>query len=147
MSEELISAYGIRGTESTGLTIECAWNAGKALADWLPASGPVAVAYVPSQESIADAAIEGLRLQGRDVVNLGDRGKDFVLSYIVTNNLSGAIVVEFDELAKQITIEFYDEKAKLVEGKAGLQDICQLVEAGNFVPAALKGELLPVAEQ
>ena len=38
MSEELISAFDIRGTEESGLDVECAWNVGKALADWLPSS-------------------------------------------------------------------------------------------------------------
>ena len=68
MSEELIGAYDIRGTKETGLTVECAWNVGKALADWLSTTGSVVVVYVPTQHDIAEAVIEGLRLQGRNVV-------------------------------------------------------------------------------
>jgi phosphomannomutase len=144
MSEELISAYDIRGTKEAGLTVECAWNAGKALADWLPSVGNVVVAYVPSQENIASAVIEGLRLQGRNVVDAGNSDKDFVTSYIATGGLAGAAIVGFDELEKVTTIEFYQEKAKLVDSESGLHDIRLLVEAGNFVPAALKGELTKI---
>ena len=76
MSEELISGYDIRGTEETGLTVECAWNVGKGLADWLPTAGNVAVVYAPAQEAIARAVIEGLRLQGRGVVDGGHGDKE-----------------------------------------------------------------------
>jgi len=144
MSEELISAYDIRGTKQTGLTVECAWNVGKALADWLPTGDGVAVSYLPAQEKVANAVIEGLRLQGRNVVKVKGGDKDFVSSYITTGGLSGAAMVGFDELEKVITIELYQEDAKLIDSETGLQDIRQLVGAGNFVPAALKGELTVV---
>lgn len=145
MSEELISAYDIRGTKDTGLTVECAWNAGKALADWLAGDGSVAVAYAPSQANIAKGVIEGLRLQGRNVVDAGSSDKEFVKSYVTTGALAGAAIVGFDELEKVTTIELYQDDAKLVDSETGLQEIRQLVEAGNFVPAALKGELTAIA--
>ncbi|HMH70048.1 MAG TPA: hypothetical protein VK502_01495 [Candidatus Saccharimonadales bacterium] len=141
MSEELISAYDIRGTKETGLTVECAWNIGKALADWLPTAGSVAVAYVPTQIDIARAIIEGLRLQGRNVIDGGNGGKDAAKSYVATAKLSGAVVVGFDELESQITIELYNDEVKLIDSSSGLQEIRDLIEAGNFVPAAVKGEL------
>lgn len=141
MSEELISAYDIRGTKESGLTVECAWNAGKALADWLPSDGGVVVSYTSPQEKIANAVIEGLRLQGRDVVKAAGGDKEFALSYVTTGGLSGAAIVGFDELEKLTTIELYQQGAKLIDADSGLQEIRQLVEAGNFVPAALKGEV------
>lgn len=144
MSEELIGAYDIRGTKDTGLTVDCAWNAGKALADWLPSDGSVVVAYVPSQERIGQAIIEGLRLQGRPVVDAGKNDKKFVTSYIVTGGLAGAAVVAYDELEKVTTIEFYQEGGKLIDSGSGLRDICMLVEAGNFVPAAVKGDITSI---
>lgn len=140
MSDELISAYDIRGTEETGLTIECAWNVGKALADWLPTDGDVAVTYVPSQESIADAVIEGLRLQGRNVV-VGNTDKDATKAHVVDAGLSGAAIIGFDKLDNVTTIELYQENAKLIDSETGLKDIRAVVQAGNFVPAAVKGEL------
>jgi len=145
MSEELISAYDIRGTEQTGLTVECAWNVGKAFADWLPTTGPVTVMYLPGQIDIARGVIEGLRLQGRNVIDGGNGDKDAAKTYIKTAGLSGAVVVGYDELEKQITIELYKDDASLVTSEAGLQELRDLIEAGNFVPAVTKGELTHLA--
>ena len=145
MSEELISKYDIRGTEETGLTVECAWNVGKALADWLPTAGNVAVMYLPTQEAIAKAVIEGLRLQGRDVVDGGHGDREAAKSYVTSAGLSGAAVIGFDELEKLITIELYQEDGKLITIETGLKEIREVVQAGNFVPAAAKGELTHLA--
>jgi len=141
MSEELITQYDIRGTETTGLTVECAWNVGKALADWLPTMGNVVIVYRPDQKHMAEAVIEGLRLQGRNVVDGGHGDKETVKSYIKTAGLSGGVVVDFDDLEKVMVIELYREDAKLVTAEDGLYEIRELVVAGNFVPAASKGEL------
>ncbi|HEY5695338.1 MAG TPA: hypothetical protein VIQ80_00715 [Candidatus Saccharimonadales bacterium] len=145
MSEELISAFDIRGTEETGLTVECAWNVGKALADWLPTAGNVAVTYLPTQERIANAVIEGLRLQGRNVVNGGSGDRKAAKTLIASGGLSGAAVVGYDEAEKVITIELYRENGKLIDSETGLQEIREVVQAGNFVPAAAKGDLLKMA--
>lgn len=145
MSEELISAFDIRGTEETGLTVECAWNVGKALADWLPTAGNVAVTYLPTQERIANAVIEGLRLQGRNVVNGGSGDREAAKTLIASGGLSGAAVVGYDEAEKVITIELYRENGKLIDSETGLQEIREVVQAGNFVPAAAKGDLLKMA--
>jgi ribosomal protein L7Ae-like RNA K-turn-binding protein len=145
MSEELISSYDIRGTEQTGLTVECAWNVGKAVADWLPALGSVAVMYVPTHDEMGRAVVEGLRLQGRAVVDGGNGDKEAAKSYISTAKPAGAVVIGVDELEKMITIEVYQHEAKLVDIHSGLSEIHALVEAGNFVPAAQKGELTRIA--
>ena len=145
MSEELISAYDIRGTEATGLTVECVWNIGKALADWLPTDGRVLVAARPDQEALAAAAIEGLRLQGRSAVSAGQLSKEQVIERITSDHLSGAILVGFDELTQMTTVELYQHEGRLVTNQTGLTSIRELVEAGNFVPAAVKGELTSLA--
>lgn len=145
MSEELITQYDIRGTEATGLTVECAWNVGKALADWLPTVGNVVVVTHPSQGAVAEAVIEGLRLQGRNVVNGGHGDRESVKSYIKTASLSGGVAIDFDDLEKVTVIELYREDAKLVTAADGLYAIRELVVAGNFVPAAEKGELTQLA--
>ena len=144
MSEELISQYDIRGTKETGLTVECAWNAGKALADWLNENGDVVVSYVGSQEEIARGVIEGLRLQGRCVIDAGSNDKDFVTSYVVTGGLAGAVMVGFDDKEQVTTIAFYTQGAKLIDSESGLRDIRELVQAGNFIPAAIKGDLTKI---
>lgn len=145
MSEELISAFDIRGTEETGLTIECAWNVGKALAEFLSTTGGVCVTAGVDQADIARGVIEGLRLQGRAVVDAGASTKDLVLSLVKTARLSGAVVIGYDEMEKMTTIELYQEEARLIDSQTGLMTIRELVIAGNFVPAAVKGELTAIA--
>jgi len=145
MSEDLISDCDIRGTAATGLTVECAWNVGKALADWLPTAGDVVVVYQASQQHMADAVVEGLRLQGRSVVNGGVGDEEAAKARVTSGGLSGAAIIGFDDESKMTTIELLGEEAQQIDSEHGLHEIRQLVEAGNFVPAAVKGELVQQA--
>ena len=144
MSEELISASDIRGAEETELTVDVAWNIGKAVADWLPRHGAVVVVYLPTQHRLAGAIIEGLRLQGRDVIDGGHGDGEALITYIMTNDLAGGVRVGYDDDDKKVTIELYDAEAHLVVD-SGLEEIRRLVEAGNFVPAVGRGQLLQSA--
>lgn len=141
MSEELISKYDIRGTEENGLTLDVAWNIGKALADWLTTNGDIVVMYEPMQNDTARAIIEGLRLQGRNVIDGGSGDKEAAKSYISSVGLSGAVVIGYDDADKVIVIELYKEDSSRIEMDSGLKQIRELVLAGNFIPAAIKGEL------
>lgn len=145
MSEELIGRYDIRGTEETGLTVECAWNVGKAVADTLPTAGQVVVLALTSETELTRAVIEGLRLQGRDVLDGGVGDRDAAKALITKIGLSGAVVIGYDEMEKVSTIEIYQEEGRPIDSETGLQDIRLAVEAGNFVPAARKGELTSLA--
>lgn len=145
MSNEPISGLDIRGTEATGLTVEYAWNIGKALADWLPTAGSVVVTALPSQTKLAGAIIEGLRLQGRNVVDGGASGRDGAISYIKTMGLSGGVSVGFDELERVSVIELYREDGRLIDSQTGLAELDELARTGNFVPAVVKGELTAAA--
>jgi len=131
----------IRGTEETGLTVELAWDMGKALAEWLPGDSGVAVAYVQSQEHVADAVIEGLRLQGRAVVSSGVTDVATTKKFALEHNLAAVVVIDFDEATQVTTIELYGEGGKLIDGAGGLGEVLELAKAGNFVPAPDKGEL------
>ena len=145
MSEELVGTSAFCGTEDSGLTVECAWNIGKAVAEWFSMPDAVAVMYTPSHEHMGKAVIEGLRLQGRTAVDGGNGDRDAAKSYIRTAKLAGAIVVDFNPATGIISIEVYQQDGKLVDMASGLRQIHALVEAGNFVPAAQKGELTHIA--
>lgn len=138
MNDGLFSTYDIRGAIDT----ETAWNIGKALAEWLPTVGSVVVTKdraAPAE--LGDALIEGLRLQGRDVVTVGDGTKETVVSQISVSGLSGGVYVAVDPLEKSLTIELFDEAGRPISHEHGLEEIQQLVEAGNFVPSRTKGTL------
>jgi phosphomannomutase len=145
MSEELIKEYSIQGTTESGLDIECAWNIGKAMADWLQTAGNVVVVYDAAQQQLATAIMEGVRLQGRNVVDGGVGDAALAVRHISALGLSGAAVVGFDPSTAMISIEIYQETGVRIESETGLSDIRALVEAGNFVPAATKGELTAIA--
>ena len=143
--QEMTSGLDIRGSGASDLTVDYAWNTGKALADWLPTGGGVVVAAVPLQAQLKAAVIEGLRLQGRNVVDGGVVDRDGLISLIKTMSLSGGALVHYDELEKVSVIELYREDGRLIDSETGLNEIDELVQAGNFVPAAEKGELTAVA--
>lgn len=140
MSEELVGDVAIHGTEETGLDVECAWNVGKALAEWLPASGWVAVTCLAEdRRHIAEAAMEGLRLQGRDVLKINDQQIEV---HRQSEDFAGAIIVGVD--GKETTLELFDKDGVRIEGVNGLNAIRALVEAGNFVPAIKKGSIIAI---
>lgn len=145
MTENMMTDYDIRGTSETGLTIECAWNIGKALADWLPTAGYVAVMYTTSKRDLANAIIEGARLQGRDVMDGGEGDRSVAATHIQTGGLSGAAIVSHDDATGVIVIELLRETGDRIERETGLSEIVELIEGGNFVPAAVKGELTAIA--
>lgn len=144
MSEDLIKEYCIQGTAESGMDVETAWNVGKALADWLQTAGNVVVVYDASQQQLATAIMEGIRLQGRNVVDGGIGDSELAVRHISALGLSGAAVVSFNQATAVISIEIFKEDGARIEG-AGLQEMHALVEAGNFVPAAVKGELTAIA--
>lgn len=141
----MFSGFDIRGRFGETLTVEYAWNVGKALADWLPEDGRVVVVSKASaRPEIIKAVIEGLRLQGRDVLDGGQGDKQTVIQISAGSQTAGAVMISHDELEGLETIELYQENAAPVTSETGLAQIASLVEAGNFVPAAVKGELTSI---
>ncbi len=145
MTEDMITETGIRGTVETGLTTEYAWNTGKAVADWLPTAGSIIVLYVSTGQQTARAIIEGLRLQGRSVVDGGIGDKYAATAHIKTSGLSGAVVVGVEESTGVVLIQIFNEGGDVVGRESGLLELAELTDAGNFVPAAVKGELTAIA--
>lgn len=145
MTENMITENDIRGTNETGLTIEAAWNVGKAVADWLATAGSVIVLYVPAGQPTAHAIIEGIRLQGRNAIDGGMGDKDAAAMHVKTSGLSGAIVVGVEESTGVTIIQVVKEDGNVVTNETGLKEVGEMVDSGNFVPAAVKGELTAVA--
>lgn len=141
MNLDIFKAYDIRGKVGSELTTEVAWNVGKALADWLPTDGAVAIGYDmrPDSEELANALIEGVRLQGRDVVTIGRVTSDMI--YFAVGHLKlagGAMVTASHNPGEYNGIKLCREEAKPIGIDTGLLDIRDAAAAGNFVPAANK---------
>lgn len=146
MTDETFTAYDIRGRIEEGVSLEVAWNIGKALADWLPTYGTLAIIRGQSaDEHLVGALIEGVRLQGRDIMDAASGDKVALGTLITENGLSGGVYVAYDQEQDVCVIELYNDKAQLINSENGLLEIAELVGAGNFVPAAAKGELTYLA--
>lgn len=145
MDNNIRSTYDIRSSDTAELTVDYAWNIGKALADWLPTNGRLLVAVWPSEEPLGQALIEGLRLQGRAVIHAGPLSKEQAVARISADHLSGAVIVSHDDLEQTPTIEIYQHEGHIVTSETGLTELTMLAQSGNFVPAAIKGELSELA--
>ena len=141
----IFSGFDIRGRLGENLTIEYVWNVGKGLADWLPEDGRVVVVASPTADpTIVKALTEGLRLQGRNVIDGGQGDKQTLAQITSGAQTAGGALIAHDDLENLETIELYQENATPITADTGLSQIAALVEAGNFVPAAAKGELTSI---
>lgn len=144
----MFSGFDIRGRYGETLTIEYVWNVGKALADWLPQDGHIVVVHSSSAKpEIIKAVIEGLRLQGRAVIDGGEGDKAALVHVAGDAQAAGGILVGHDQLENLETIELYQETMAPITTDTGLSEIAALIEAGNFVPAATKGDLTSATQQ
>lgn len=141
MNTDIFKGMDIRGTLNVDVTKETAWNIGKALADWLSTSGSILVMSGNGDKDLVSALIEGVRLQGRDVVFVENGDKMALAQKTVEGGYSGGALIGHDELSDEVSIELYNEEGRLIDNETGLTAIAELTEAGNFVPAAVKGDL------
>lgn len=141
----MFSGFDIRGRFGETLTVEYAWNVGKALADWLPQEGRVViVSSASAKPEVIKAIIEGLRLQGRNVIDGGQGDRQTMIQISTASDTAGGVLIGHDDLENLETIELYQENATPITSDTGLTQIASLVDAGNFVPAAVKGELTSI---
>ncbi len=138
----IFSSTDIRGRLGEEGTTEYIWNAGKAFAEWLPEVGDVVV--VKSQ--VADAGtthafIEGLLLQGRTVVDAGEGNQSDAVNAVRDARAAGGVLIDGDTAQNLVVVTLLDANASIVTAETGLNDINQLVDSGNFLPAAEKGEI------
>ena len=139
----IFSSFDIRGRIDDSLTPEYAWNVGKAFADWLPEEGHITVlSDVAAEPKIVHALIEGIRLQGRSVMDGGQGGAERLIQLTADNKPAGSILVSHDDVQGLEVIQLYQENGVAISSDNGLIEIGQLVDAGNFVPAAVKGDLI-----
>lgn len=142
MTDDFFTTNDISGKGDADGFIEVAWNTGKAFADWLPTMGDVVVLRQgEATEQIVGAVIEGVRLQGRNVVDAGSGDGQRVAELITQHGYAGGVVVGYEAINEVTTVELYNETGIRIDTEHGLQTIAELVEAGNFVPSRIKGEL------
>lgn len=135
----IFKAYDVRGKVGSELTTEVANKIGKAFADWLPQNGKIAVGrdMRPDSAELADALIDGLRMQGRDVMDIGLVTSDMIYFATGSNNLAGGVMITASHNPGEYNgIKFCREEAKPVGEDSGLFEVRDKVIANEFKPAA-----------
>lgn len=143
--EAIFKAYDVRGKVGSELTPEVSKKIGQAFADWLPTKGPVAVGrdMRPDSKELADAMIEGLVAQGRDVWNIGEVTSDMIYFAVGANNLAGGVMITASHNPGEYNgIKFCREEAKPVGEETGLFEVRDLAVKNEFQPAEKAGEVV-----
>lgn len=135
----IFKAYDVRGKVGTELTPDVTNKIGKAFADWLPTEGAVAVGrdMRPDSAELAAALIEGLRAQGRDVIDIGQVTSDMI--YFATGHLKlagGVMITASHNPGEYNGIKFCREEAKPVGEESGLFEVRDNILSETYKPAA-----------
>lgn len=134
----IFKAYDVRGKVGTELTAEVSNKIGKAFADWLPSDGAIAVGrdMRPDSAELASALIEGLRSQGRSVIDIGLVTSDMIYFAVGANQLAGgAMITASHNPGEYNGIKLCREAARPVGLESGLDEIRDAVISGTFKPA------------
>lgn len=140
----IFKAYDIRGKVGTELTPDVVRQIGKALADWLPEKGTIAVGrdMRPDSAELAEAMIEGLTSQGRDVWDIGEVTSDMIYFAVGHNDLAGgAMVTASHNPGSYNGIKFCREEAKPIGQESGLFEIRDLAGGNSFKNSSTTGKV------
>lgn len=135
----IFKAYDIRGKVGEELTNDVAYDVGRALADVLETDGVVAVGrdMRPDSEALANALIEGLLVQGRDVLDIGQITTDMIYFAVGSEKLAGGAVVTASHNPGEYNgIKLCRDEAKPIGIETGLAAVRDAVLNTNFKPAA-----------
>lgn len=141
----IFKAYDVRGKVGSELTSQVANDIGKAFADWLPSEGSVAVGrdMRPDSAELATNLIDGLRRQGRNVIDIGLVTSDMI--YFAVGNLKlagGAMVTASHNPGEYNGIKLCREGARPVGLESGLDVVRDNVLDQKFSkPASTQGSL------
>jgi len=141
---QIFKAYDIRGKVGTELSVDLCKKIGQATTEWLPIAGIVAVGHDmrPDSRQLADAMIEGLREQGRDVWDIGEVTSDMIYFAIGAYNLAGGAVITASHNAGDYNgVKIYRDKVTPVGLDSGLAEIRDLARKAEFTPASASGSL------
>jgi phosphomannomutase len=141
---DIFKAYDVRGKVGSELNQEVVELIGQAFGHWLPEYGAVAVGHDmrPDSADLASALVKGLRLQGRNVIDIGQVTSDMI--YFAVGHLKlagGAMITASHNPGEYNGIKFCREEAKPVGEESGLFEIRDAVLAGSLAPAADTGTL------
>ncbi len=138
-------AYDVRGRIPDELNPEVVYRIARAYAEWLkPKRVAVGRDIRHSSQEFSDALTRGLCDSGVDVVDIGLGGTEMVYFATSSLGLDGGIMVTASHNPPDYNgLKFVREQSRPVSGDTGLQDIRKLAEAGEFVDAVKRGNVVP----
>ncbi len=142
--DAIFLAYDIRGKVPEQLNAKTAYLIGKALADFLPTKGAVAVGrdMRPDSGELTDNLVKGLLEQGRDVIDIGQVTSDMIYFAVGSLNLAGgAMITASHNPGAYNGIKLVRERAQGISIESGLRDIKSTIKSGQFKPTAQAGTL------
>ena len=140
----IFKAYDVRGKVGSELTPEVSKKIGQAYGQWLPNEGAVAVGrdMCPDSKELADALIEGLRVQGRDVLDIGEVTSDMIYFAVGNNSLAGGVMITASHNpGADNGIKFCRDGAKPVGADTGLYEVRDLALSNSFNEVSGNGKL------
>ncbi len=138
-------AYDVRGRIPDELNPEVVYRIARAYAEWLkPKRVAVGRDIRHSSQEFSDALTRGLCDSGVDVVDIGLGGTEMVYFATSSLGLDGGVMVTASHNPPDYNgLKFVREQSRPVSGDTGLQDIRKLAEAGEFVDAVKRGNVVP----
>lgn len=135
----IFKAYDIRGIYGQNLNEDIASGVGKAIAAILkPQSIIVGYDGRISSPPLVNALINGLTSVGVDVVRVGQVSTDMYYYACATKQLPGIMVTASHNPPEYNGFKMVRKIPYLLSGDEGIQDIREIIESGNFPPAAKK---------
>jgi phosphomannomutase len=142
--DSIFKAYDVRGRVGTELTAEVTEKIGRAVAQWLPTEGALAVGrdMRPDSADLANGVIAGLRAGGRSIIDIGEVTSDMIYFAVGSLKLAGGVMITASHNPGEYNgIKFCGEGAKPIGEESGLFEIRDLAAANDFTDATTPGEL------
>ena len=136
---DIFKSYDIRGKVGTQLSPDFTKKIAVAFADWLPQKGVVAVGrdMRPDSQELANAFIDGLRQQGREVWDIGQVTSDMIYFAVGKWDLAGgAVITASHNAGDENGIKLYRDKVTAVGLDSGLAQIRDKVLANDFMQSS-----------
>jgi phosphomannomutase len=142
VNPSIFKAYDIRGTYPGEIDESVARDIGRAYIAYLGAKR-VAVSHDMrvSSPALAEAFIDGVTMQGADVVNYGLAGTDMLYYAVASGGFEGGAQITASHNPKQYNgMKLVREAAFPLSGEAGISDIRDMLVNGTIPsPAARRG--------
>lgn len=125
-NSHIFKAYDIRGKVGSELSSELVERVGYAFSQWLTGEGPVVVGrdMRPDSQELAEALTNGVRKQGRDVIDIGMVTSDMAVFAIKHLSAAGAAIITASHNPGEYNgIKLFDNTPKTIGLDQGLDVI------------------------